>query len=229
MPRLRLDIAYDGSRYNGWQRQLKAPTVQGTIEGVIRKVTQLGDVNLVGAGRTDTGVHARGQVAHIDLDLTESGDRFRLRLNSVLPADIRIRSVFTVGDGFHARYSATSRTYRYELGFEADPLRPHRWIVPADIDIAAMTAVAQGFLGTHDFREYSTQSDDKENTVCTVMEVRFDPTGDGWVFEISANRFLRSMVRRIVARLVEQGVSGSNWKVPLVAPAHALVLHKVDY
>ncbi|MEN9838800.1 MAG: hypothetical protein RL177_279 [Bacteroidota bacterium] len=92
-----------------------------------------------------------------------------------------------------------------------------------------MTAAAQAFLGTQDFREYSTQSDDKENTLCSVMEVRFDPTGDGWVFEITANRFLRSMVRRLVAKLVEQGVAGSTWKVPLVAPAHALGLDRVDY
>jgi tRNA pseudouridine38-40 synthase len=192
-------------------------------------VTQRSEVDLVGAGRTDTGVHARGQVAHIDLDLTESADRFRFRLNSVLPTDIRIRSLGPVEDGFHARFSAVSRTYRYELGLEADPLRPHRWIIPAYIDIDAMTAAAQAFLGTHDFREYSTQSDDKENTLCTVMEVRFDPTGDGWVFEITANRFLRSMVRRLVAKLVAQGVAGSKWKVPLVAPAHALVLERVDY
>ena len=229
MSRWRLDIAYDGSRYNGWQRQPNAPTVQGAIEAVIHQITQRSEIELTGAGRTDTGVHARGQVAHVDIDLSESPERFAHRLNSMLPADIRIRTMQAVGDGFHARYSAVSRTYRYELGFEADPLRPHRWIVPTGIDIDAMTTAAQGFLGTHDFLEYSTQSDDKENTLCTVMEVRFDPTGDGWVFEITANRFLRSMVRRIVAKLVAQGVAGSKWKAPLVAPAHALVLHRVDY
>lgn len=230
MSRWRLDIAYDGSRYNGWQRQPSTPTVQGAIEAVIHQITQRTDIELTGAGRTDTGVHARRQVAHVDIDLGESPERFAHRLNAMLPANIRIRSMQAVEDGFHARYSAVSRTYRYELGFETDPLRPHRWIVPANIDIDAMTAAAQGFLGTHDFREYSTQSDDKENTLCTVMETRFESKGDGWVFEITANRFLRSMVRRIVAKLVGQGLpSQSTWKVPIVAPAHALVLHRVEY
>lgn len=229
MPRWRLDIAYDGSRYNGWQRQPNAPTVQGAIETVIRKVTQTPEAELVGAGRTDTGVHARGQVAHIDLDIKESAERFGKRLNSVLPADIRIRQVTAVEDAFHARYSAVSRTYRYELGFEADPLRPHRWIVPNELDISGMQTLAQTFLGTHDFRGFATQSDDKENTECTVMDVRFDPTGDGWVIEITANRFLRSMVRRLVSHMVSHGVAGIAWTVPLVAPAHALVLHRVDY
>ena len=229
MPRWRLDITYDGSRYNGWQRQPNAPTVQGAIEAVIHRITQLSDPEITGAGRTDTGVHARGQVAHIDLDLHESADRFKKRLNSVLPPDIRIRSVRSVDDAFHARYSALSRTYRYELGSEADPLRPHRWIVPAELDIDAMNATAEKLLGTHDFRDYSTQSDEKENTLCTVMDAHFEPTGDGWVFEITADRFLRSMVRRLVAMLVGKGVAGSTWKVPLVAPAHALVLLSVEY
>lgn len=230
MSRWRLDIAYDGSRFNGWQRQPNAPTVQGAIESVIHQVTQRPEIELTGAGRTDTGVHARGQVAHVDLELTESPERFMHRLNAMLPADIRIRTMQAVGDGFHARYSAVSRTYRYELGFEADPLRPHRWIVPKSIDIQAMRSAAEALLGTHDFREYATQSDDKENTLCTVMDARFEPTEDGWVLEITANRFLRSMVRRIVAMLVGKGMKpGSTWKVPLVAPAHALVLHRVEY
>lgn len=230
MSRWRLDIAYDGSRYNGWQRQPNAPTVQAAIEAVIHQITQRADIELTGAGRTDTGVHARGQVAHVDIELSESSDRFAHRLNSMLPADIRIRSMHAVGDVFHARYSAASRTYRYELGFEADPLRPHRWIVPLDIDIEAMRSAAEALLGTHDFRDFATQSDDKENTLCTVMDVSFEPTGDGWVIEITANRFLRSMVRRIVAMLVGKGMkTGSSWKVPIVAPAHALVLHRVEF
>jgi tRNA pseudouridine38-40 synthase len=230
MPRWRLDIAYDGSRYNGWQRQPHAPTIQGAIEAVIHQITQRTDAELTGAGRTDTGVHARGQVAHVDLDLTETPKRFTHRLNAMLPVDIRIRKMTPVEEGFHARYSALSRTYRYELGFEADPLRPLRWIVPADVDIEAMRQAAEELLGTHDFRNYATQSDDKENTLCTVIGVAFEPTNDGWVFEITADRFLRSMVRRIMAMLVGKGVKpGSAWKVPLVAPAHALVLHRVDY
>lgn len=230
MPRWRLDIAYDGTRFNGWQRQPHAPTIQGSIEAVIHRITQRTDAELTGAGRTDTGVHARGQVAHVDLELTESPERFAHRLNAMLPADIRIRAMTLVEDAFHARYSAVSRTYRYELGVDADPLRPFRWIVPTDLDIDRMRLAADELLGTHDFREYATQSDDKENTMCTVMEARFEPTEDGWVFEITANRFLRSMVRRIVAMLVGKGMKpGSTWKVPLVAPAHALVLERVGY
>lgn len=230
MPRWRLDIAYDGSRYNGWQRQPHAPTIQGAIEAVIHRITQRTDAELTGAGRTDTGVHARGQVAHVDLDLTESPERFAHRLNAMLPADIRIRAITPVEEGFHARYSALSRTYRYELGFEPDPLRPHRWIVPKNLDIDAMTRAAHGLIGTHDFKGYATQSDGNENTLCTVMEAAFEQTDDGWVFQITADRFLRSMVRRIVAMLVGKGMKpGSTWKVPLVAPARALVLHMVEY
>lgn len=230
MPRWRLDIAYDGSQYYGWQRQPNAPTIQGCIEAVIHQVTQRNDAKLTGAGRTDTGVHARAQVAHLDLDLHETPARFVHRLNAMLPTDIRIRKMQEVGDGFHARYSAVSRTYRYELGFEADPLRPQRWIVPAGIDFGLMRLAAASLLGTHDFRDYATQSDDQENTKCTVMAVSFEPRDDGWVFEITADRFLRSMVRRIVAMLVGKGLcEGSTWKVPLVAPAHALILEKVEY
>jgi tRNA pseudouridine38-40 synthase len=242
MPRFRFEISYDGSEFSGWQKQIDTPTIQGEIEDKIRMVTQISDIDLVASGRTDSGVHARAQVAHLDLDLAESPDRLKKRLNSVLPKSIRIRHIENVDDDFHARFNAISRTYHYSIATSSDPLQPLRWNLMKSIDPKKLLSAAEDCIGTHDFRPFALMDPVLENCVCTITESRFEETRDGYVYIITGNRFLRNMVRRLVGMMVAIAAGevpeGSirktleghpPQKVPSVAPAHGLVLERVSY
>ena len=242
MPRFRFEISYDGSEFSGWQKQIDTPTIQGEIEDKIRIVTQINDIDLVASGRTDSGVHARAQVAHLDIDLSESPDRLKKRLNSVLPKSIRIRHIENVDDDFHARFNAISRTYQYSIATFPDPLQPFRWTLLKKIDSKKLLSAAEDCIGTHDFRPFALMDPVLENCVCTITESRFEETRDGYVYIITGNRFLRNMVRRLVGMMVAIAAGevpeGSvrktleghpPHKVPSVAPAHGLVLERVGY
>lgn len=227
MPRYRLDIAYDGSAYQGWQKQAEAPTVQGEIERVLRMLLNDEAITIMGSGRTDTGVNARGQVAHTDLPWDASTAQLRHKLNRLLPDDIRITDVNRVDAGFHARFDARSRTYRYHLSPEFDPMRPHEWVV-GRLDPDAMRGVAGGFLGTHDFKPWAASTPGLASTVCTVTVCEVITAEDGRIHVVvTADRFLRNMVRRMVAAMVKAGRGGAA--TPVVAPAKALVLERVSY
>ncbi len=242
MPRFRFEISYDGSDYFGWQKQIDTPTIQEEIEDKIRMVTQISDIDLVASGRTDSGVHARAQVAHLDIDLSESPDRLKKRLNSVLPKSIRINRIEKVNDDFHARFNAVSRTYHYSIAIVPDPLQPLRWNLMKNIDPKKLLSSADDCIGTHDFRPFALMDPVLENCVCTITESRFEETRGGYVYIITGNRFLRNMVRRLVGMMVaiaaEEIEEGSirktleghpPHKVPSVAPAHGLVLERVGY
>jgi tRNA pseudouridine38-40 synthase len=222
-----MDIAYDGSAYQGWQKQADAPTVQGEVEAVLRRILNDDRITILGSGRTDTGVHARGQVAHADLPWDGQAENLRHRLNRLLPADIRIIDLIPVAPDFHARFDASSRTYRYHLSPAFDPMRPYEWVV-GEVDTDAMREVARSYVGTHDFKRLSASTPGLASTICSVRSCDIVIRDDGRMeVVVVADRFLRNMVRRMVGEMVKAGFGGRS--TPVVAPAKALVLERVAY
>jgi len=208
MPKYRLIIEYDGTDWAGWQVQPDEPTVQAAIESALTTYLRVPSVSVTGSGRTDAGVHALGQVAHLETD--NPVDPFRLKgaLNGLLPSSISIRDAQPVADGFHARFDAVWRQYRYLLSTEPVSLDHHRtWFVRPAPDIDAMNEAASTLLGTHDFNSFCRTQSATVNRVCTVTRAHWT-AGDrdgSWHFSIRADRFLHGMVRAIVGTLVETG------------------------
>ena len=202
---VRIDLAYDGAAFHGWQFQPGLRTVQGVLAAEVARL--LGrEVPTVGAGRTDTGVHALGQVAHVAALRADEAERLVRTLPRMGPDDIRITKVREVSPVFHARFSAIWRRYEYRLSFVDDLfLRGIRWWLPARPDRIAMDAACGHLLGAHDFRSFCKTTSWKDDNVCTVHEARFDWRDDGAVFHIRADRFLHHMVRTAVGTLVEVG------------------------
>lgn len=233
MRNIRLTIAYDGSGYAGWQVQPDTSTIQGTIEAAIKRLTGE-EVRIHGSGRTDAGVHALGQVANFHTAATIPPERWQPALNGVLPNDIVIQASEEADAGFHARFSAKQKTYRYVIHnsvAEAIPfLRTHAWRVPVDfdretmtskggLDLESMTQAAASLVGTHDFSSFESKSVPEESSVRTVsrLVIAGAPRWKMWFaggsqqrefcfLEITADGFLYNMVRAIVGTLVEIGV-----------------------
>ena len=206
MPTYRLDIEYLGTDWYGWQIQPAHPTVQGAVETALETALRT-PVSIVGSGRTDTGVHASGQVAHLVLDTPADPFRLLASVNGLLPSSIAVTSIREVRPGFHARYDAFSRQYRYRIG-----LRPlaidHaiRWLVRPAPDLDRMNEAAHFLLGQHDFSSFCRTQSETENRVCTVDLAQWEPKAEGHAdFVIRADRFLHGMVRAIVGTLVEVG------------------------
>ena len=247
MPTYRMTIEYDGGPFRGWQVQPGQPTVQGALEQALAVVLRA-PVGVVGSGRTDTGVHARGQVAHFETEQPVDPHRLQRSLAGLLPSSVVVLRVEQVPDGFHARYSATERRYRYHVACGPRALDAHlRWtlrpaLLPADFE--RMNAAAGLLLGRHDFDSFCRTQSATVNRVCTVTHAAWTPdarAGD-WTFEIAADRFLHGMVRAIVGTLVEVGrgrrapesLSGvlaatDRRAAGQAAPAHGLVLERVTY
>ena len=210
--RYRLLIEYDGTPFHGWQIQPNCETVQETIERALETALRYRP-NVVGSGRTDTGVHARGQVAHVDLE--EPLDLYKLRrsLNGLLPVQIAILDVQQVTDDFHARFDAKKRTYMYHVSIEKHPLSSHRsYIIWREPDFGAMNRAAHFLLGMHDCSAFCRIQSETKNRMCNVKEAHWSKEtykGD-WVFKISADRFLHGMVRTIVGTLLEVGYGKRN-------------------
>jgi tRNA pseudouridine38-40 synthase len=245
--RVRLDIAYDGTAYAGWARQADRPTVQGVIEDVLSTLLRGPAPRLTVAGRTDAGVHARGQVAHVDLPPELADDRLlRRKLNGLLPRDVRVRRVVLAAPGFDARFSAVSRTYRYRVADRpelVDPLRRSEvFVVPRALDLDAMRAACPAMLGAHDFAAYCRRREGA-TTVRGLLELDWSRDGDGLlVMRVRADAFCHSMVRSLVGAMlaVGEGRRPPEWPASLldrdaratdvvVAPSHGLVLEAVDY
>ncbi len=211
--RLRIDLAYDGTDFHGWASQPGLRTVQGTLEGALRTVLRLPEAATTCAGRTDAGVHARGQVVHADLDLpteaSEPPERLARRLNGVLPDDVRVGRCDTAPPGFDARFSALWRRYAYRIADPAaavDPLRRREVLTwPRPLDEAAMNDAATGLLGEHDFAAFCKRREGA-TTVRRLLELscRRDERGTV-VVTVRADAFCHSMVRALVGCLVAVG------------------------
>ncbi len=207
MTRYFATLGYDGSDFLGWQVQATGRTVQGVLQERLSTLLRQ-EVTITGAGRTDTGVHARWMVAHMDLNLPEGltpGD-IVYRANRFLPPDLTLYGLYPVQPDAHARFSATERRYGYYLSTEPSPFGRDFRITAPGLDFVAMNQAAGLLLGTHDFTTYSKKHSQVNNHLCTVTEAKWSQVGaTEWVFHISSNRFLRNMVRAIVGTLLEVG------------------------
>lgn len=203
-----LQLAYNGAPFHGWQRQPGAMTVQQAVEEAIATVLRVdvARVAVTGAGRTDTGVNAACMVAHADLP-DELPPLFLRSVNSLLGRSVEIYSATPVAAGAHARFDATSRTYHYYAHTQRSPfVGTFSWLAPAGLDFEAMNRAAELLLTTDDFTSFSKLHTDVKTNRCRVAEARWVRTGPcQWCFRITADRFLRNMVRAVVGTLVEVG------------------------
>jgi len=244
MPRFKLTIEYAGTRYSGWQIQQNARTVQGEIDRGVRAVTGRNDFELYGSGRTDAGVHALAQIAHLDVSTSLPAETLRRRVNDELPADINIRSAETVPHRFHARHDAVARRYLYQLALRRSAFAKHFvWWIKEPLDLERMRAAARPFVGMQDFQSFTAaERDDDRSTLVLVDRVDIVPEDDLLLVGIEGSHFLWKMVRRIVGVLVEIGRGGlepaaaaaflresSAAPARLTAPASGLFLECVFY
>ena len=205
-----ITLSYDGTRYHGWQIQPNGDTVQQRLQEALSTLLRQ-PVEVVGAGRTDTGVHARMMVAHFDIPQPPLGGEtvndLAYKLNRLLPPDIAVQEIRQVNDDMHARFSATSRTYHYFIHTGKDPfLQAYSWQVPFKLDFEKMNEAARVLHDYQDFTSFSKVNTDTKTNLCDIKEAQWDEVAKGqWRFTITANRFLRNMVRAIVGTLVEVG------------------------
>src|SRR5262245_60837157 len=204
MRTLKLTVAYDGTRLVGWQRQAEGDSVQGLLEDALARF-EGAPVTVHGAGRTDAGVHALGQVASVQVTCTHDVRTLTRALNAQLSEDVRVLSISEVPPEFHARFSARSKTYRYQIrhGMIADPFeRAYVWQMPERVDVASMSAAAGVLVGTHDFAAFQSIGSPTRDSVRTVTHSAIVDADGRLTYEISGDGFLRHMVRAIVGTLV---------------------------
>jgi tRNA pseudouridine38-40 synthase len=252
MPAFKITIAYDGTDYVGWQRQATGASIQGLLEDALREFGD-GDVAVAGAGRTDAGVHAIAQVASFSLAREVPGDAVVRALNAKLPDAIRVMTAAQVPASFHARFDARAKTYCYRIwnGDVIPPIeRRYAWHVPGALDIAAMQRAANLLEGEHDFAAFQSAGSDVARTVRRVSASAFRdarstfPIPDSALLEyrVTADGFLRHMVRAIVGSVIDvgRGRQTPEWMAQVLesrdrstagrtAPAHGLFLVSVDY
>jgi tRNA pseudouridine38-40 synthase len=247
MPRFKLVIEYAGTRYSGWQIQKNARTVQGEIDLAIREASGRREFELYGAGRTDAGVHALAQVAHLELYTSLAPEPLRRRINDELPADIHIRSIHTAPHRFHARHDAVSRSYLYQISRRRTAFgKPFVWWIRESLDVNAMRQAADAFAGRQDFARFSDDSPDEKSTMVELERIELVEAGALVLVRVRGSHFLWKMVRRIVgvlaaigrgelrsadaARLLhspDERLSGTP--AELTAPAAGLFLESVTY
>ncbi|MBM4326015.1 MAG: tRNA pseudouridine(38-40) synthase TruA [Deltaproteobacteria bacterium] len=239
-------LEYDGTCYHGWQLQSGAPTIQEALESVLERI--LGKATRVhGAGRTDAGVHATGQVAHFVADWQHTEQDLQRACNALLPVDITVMGVRSAAADFHARHSARSKTYAYRIlnrPLRSSLMRAYSWHVPRPLDPTAMEKAAQALVGTHDFAAFGAPTDGAPSTVRKVLEVCWqrDEGSDILRFTIRGSGFLRRMVRSIVGTLVPVGLgkmdpeeflsildSRDRSRAGATAPPYGLCLEWVEY
>ena len=201
-----IQLSYDGAAYHGWQKQPNARSVQQTLQEALSTLLQT-DIEVVGAGRTDAGVSARMMVAHFETDKACDNEQLVYKLNKLLPHDIAVQRIWEVPDEMHARFSATSRTYHYYIHTRKDPfVRQYSWLVTFPLDFARMNEAASRLPDFEDFTSFSKVNTDTKTNLCNVTEAHWTQEGENtWRFTITANRFLRNMVRAIVGTLIEVG------------------------
>lgn len=241
--RFRLTIEYAGSRYSGWQIQTNARTIQGELSRAIQEVTGEDRFELYGSGRTDAGVHALGQVAHLDIRTEAPGESLRRRINDALPSDINVLRIEPVRHRFHARHDAVARSYIYQVSRRRTAFaKKYVWWVREPLDVDRMRQVAARFVGLHDFRSFSDDDPEAKSTQVLVETLEIFEDGDLVLFHIEGSHFIWKMVRRLVGVLVETGrgalaeadavgllTSDSPLPARLTAPAAGLFLERVYY
>jgi tRNA pseudouridine38-40 synthase len=241
--RFKLTIEYAGTRYSGWQIQRNARTVQGEIDRAIREATNVKQFELYGSGRTDAGVHALAQIAHLDIDTTLPAEALRRRVNDALSSDINLLRIDKVRHRFHARHDAVARSYIYQIARRRTAFaKAFVWWVKDDLDADAMRRTASRFVGMHDFRTFSDDDPDHKSTQVLVESFDVHEDGDLLVIHIEASHFLWKMVRRLVGVLVEVGrgalsledavallAKASPLPARVTAPASGLFLERVYY
>ena len=245
MKNFKIILEYDGTRYHGWQRQKKDATIQGEIEKAIWTMTRI-SVTLYGSGRTDAGVHARGQTANFRCDTNLKPEIFQRGLNSLLPDDIVIRECSQVEDTFHARYNAKSKIYDYTIVNHPVPPainRQYVWSIRSQLDTMAMQTAIKCIIGSHDFKAFEGAGSPRAHTIRHVMAAELHESDDLILtFRIEADGFLRFMVRNIVGTLVDVGLgktlpaefqqileSRDRTMAGATAPACGLCLMEVRY
>lgn len=242
--RIALGLEYDGTAYNGWQRQRNGVGVQSHVEQALSKVADT-EIEVICAGRTDTGVHASGQVVHFDTHSERSNRGWLLGANSNLPDDISVTWAKAVSEDFHARFSATARTYHYLIlnRLERSALHRHRaWWVYDPLDAERMHNAAQALLGQHDFSAYRAAGCQASTPTREITSIAISRSDDWIRLEVSANAFLQHMVRNITGTLVAigRGDEPEDWAGTVLAsrdrkqggvaaPPHGLTLVRVDY
>jgi tRNA pseudouridine38-40 synthase len=207
MRTIKLTIEYDGTNYCGWQSQKDDPTIQDTLEATLARILNH-PVRVTGSGRTDSGVHALGQVAHVRTHSSIALSSLQRGANSLLPPDVFIKAVEGVDEGFHARFSAKSRRYEYCVWNSPQPTvfrRKYVWWIREWLDVERMEAASRQLLGQHDFSSFQGADDEKVSPERAVMESGFRKEEAEVIFFIHANSFLRHMVRNIVGTLVDVG------------------------
>ena len=245
MPRFKLTIEYAGTKYSGWQIQQNARTVQGEIDRVVRDVTGRKDFELYGSGRTDAGVHALAQVAHLDVATSMPADTIRRRINDELPADINILAAVAVPHRFHARHDAVGRRYLYQIARRRTAFaKPYVWWVKEALDVERMRDTARAFVGMHDFGAFAVADrDDSDASTRVLLEkLEFGVEGSLLLVGVEGSHFLWRMVRRLVGVLVAVGrgdidrtaaaglLDGhSELPAKLTAPGSGLFLERVYY
>lgn len=234
-------VEYDGSAYAGWQYQNNATTVQQKLEEAFSTVIRE-PCAVVGAGRTDSGVHARRQGAHLDTSEPIDINKIGRAVNAVLPTDIRVFDLQAVARDFHARFDAIRRSYRYSIATHKTPLRRHHvWVMWYPVDWDRVRYEASQLMGTHDFTAFCASDTTVENMLCDIKCCSLTQDQDLYVLQIDANRFVYRMVRSIVGTLIDIGrgrlthgiidILGSRdrRRVGATAPAWGLVLDNVFY
>lgn len=245
MRNIKLTIEYDGTDYFGWQIQKRKPTVQGEIKKVLERILKE-KIRLIGAARTDSGVHAISQVANFETTNEKlSSESLNKALNSLLPSDMVIKEVKEVPHSFHARYGARSKIYRYQILNQLFPSALERrfsWHIPGLLQWRKIREAIEYFFGKHDFSLFSVSGSSRKNRLCTVRDFRIRKVKNLYVLQIEADYFLYKMVRRMVGALVEVGRGkiepeyisrllhgkASTLRAQ-TAPPHGLFLIKVKY
>lgn len=244
---IQLVLHYDGSGYSGWQRQPNERTVQSTLEDAIRQLTQR-QVTAIGAGRTDAGVHARGQAAGVRVPAKWSAAALRKSLNATLPDSIWVAEAHEMSDAFHARHSAVARRYSYHVGLDESARSPFRrryeWALGREPDEKVLDDSAAAIVGDHAFLAFAVKgtAPDTDDHRCSVYSADWQRCGGRLTFEIEANRFLHHMVRYLVGTMIQAALgkrdprsiatlleASDNRDVSPPAPAHALFLEQVRY
>jgi len=248
VPRYKLTIEYAGTKYSGWQKQKNARTVQGELEQAIGAATREKTFEFMGSGRTDAGVHALRQVAHLDVRKPLPAETLRRAVNDNLPADIHVLAVDTVPHRFHARHGAIARSYLYQVSRRRSAFaKPFVWWVKDPLDLGRMQHAAARFAGMHDFQAFSDDDPDEKSTDVLIDDVTLADDGDLILIRVGGSHFIWKMVRRMVGVLVEIGKGeidpdavsallsegkprkGLPTPASITAPAAGLFLERVFY